>query len=435
MAQELIGVGTTANDGEGDTWRNAMVKTNSNFTELFADKISSMVVVKTAADLSGTLQSGIAYFIDGFIDMGSQSIEVPAGGINILGNDAGVSRLFSSFPGYTMFTSPVGGSGSVLIKDLSVNVTGVGSQAYGLTDVSGFNDIEFSGIAYVDCTSLGTLTGYTQGRESVVQRIGGTPELTLAGTWLGGYFIDVAISRGLTDGAYSIYKAGAGFSMNARFRSNMNVDLPASASYFDFSPSNFVNPSTIQIENSSVTRNGVFDPNDANITPNIAAGDLECSWHGNNGINNTFVGGEAFISAELITSIVTDGVFVDLAGTYTTGDLQHFDSPNNGHIRHLGHSPREFLISGQIVIEGTSNDVIALKVVIFRAATSTFENGKTQTRVINNLQGSRNVAYFNISDNIVLDQNDYAKLQVANIGDTNNVTMEFDSFLLIGARS
>mgnify|MGYP006313726315 FL=1 len=38
MAQQIIGVGTTANDGTGDLLRDAMVKANANFTEIYAGK-------------------------------------------------------------------------------------------------------------------------------------------------------------------------------------------------------------------------------------------------------------------------------------------------------------------------------------------------------------------------------------------------------------
>ena len=44
------------------------------------------------------------------------------------------------------------------------------------------------------------------------------------------------------------------------------------------------------------------------------------------------------------------------------------------------------------------------------------------------------VAYFVINDNIVLDQNDYVKIQVANVSDTSDVTAEFDSYFLVEAR-
>ena len=36
MAKQVIGIGTTANDGTGDPLREAMEKTNGNFTELYA---------------------------------------------------------------------------------------------------------------------------------------------------------------------------------------------------------------------------------------------------------------------------------------------------------------------------------------------------------------------------------------------------------------
>lgn len=40
MAQQTIGVGTTANDGTGDPLRTAFIKSNANFTELYTNKIT-----------------------------------------------------------------------------------------------------------------------------------------------------------------------------------------------------------------------------------------------------------------------------------------------------------------------------------------------------------------------------------------------------------
>tara|TARA_R110000765_G_scaffold319246_1_gene411357 strand:- start:170 stop:1474 length:1305 start_codon:yes stop_codon:yes gene_type:complete len=434
MPLDLINLGTTADDRTGDTFRAGGTKINAQMTELFDKTFDNLVIVKQASDLSGILDSTKDYFIDGIIDMGSQSISVPATGLNLTGYNFDVSQLVSTASGYTMFVSPVGGSGNVLGKDYGIDVSGSSSQVYDLTDATGFNAFEFARINYNNCTSLGTINGYRQGLESGTGRFGGSPELTLAGTWLGGFFIDTSIVRSLDNSAYSLFKAGAGFSMASRFRSNQNIDLPALANFFDFADSNFINPSTVQLEGCIITRNGVFDATDANITPNLAASNLVSAWVGNNGISNTFVGGEAVITTEIATVITTSAVFVDLAGTNTTGDLQHFDSPANGQLRHLGSSPREFSLGGQLVIDSTANDDVSLKVVIFRSATTSFEDAKTQTRVINNLVGGRDVAYFTLSDNITLDTNDYVKLQVANIGATNNITAELDSFFMVGAR-
>ena len=51
----------------------------------------------------------------------------------------------------------------------------------------------------------------------------------------------------------------------------------------------------------------------------------------------------------------------------------------------------------------------------------------TQTRVINNLQGARDVAYFTGAFNVRLDKNDLVVWQVTNLTSTANVTLELDS--------
>jgi plastocyanin len=48
MAKQVIGVGATANDGTGDPIRNAMIKVNANFTELYDGQFSGVY-----ADLTG----------------------------------------------------------------------------------------------------------------------------------------------------------------------------------------------------------------------------------------------------------------------------------------------------------------------------------------------------------------------------------------------
>ena len=69
-----------------------------------ATGLSNRVVVSEAADLAGTLDSTKQYFLDGIINMGSQSIEVPAVGLNIPGYSFDFSKLISNAVGYTLFT-------------------------------------------------------------------------------------------------------------------------------------------------------------------------------------------------------------------------------------------------------------------------------------------------------------------------------------------
>ena len=398
------------------------------------DLLDNRIMVKQASDLSGSLDSTKEYFVDGFIDMGSQPIEVPQGGLTLTGYSFDLSKLTSSVAAYTMFTSPVSGSGNIIDRDFAVEVTGAGSQVYDLVGDTGLEAIEHLRINWNNCTSLGTVDSYRQGLETGTGRFGGTPELTLAGTWVGGYFIDTSIVRNLSNGSYSLFSAGAGFVMNSRFRSNQNIDLPASASFLDFAPSNFVNPSTLQLDGCIITRDGVADAEDTNITPNIDETELISSFIANQGMKNTFVGGKLSISAEAVTTINTQGVFEVMAGTFTATSLVHFDNPTNGQARNLGVSPRDFLFIMNIILEGPQNDGVEIRVRKFDFSSTTTSTVESQVRVVNNLSGGRNVAFFNLFGSVSIDQNDYIFLEVTNNSSTGNVTAELDSFYVVTER-
>jgi hypothetical protein len=397
-----------------------------------ADEAVNRVYVTQASDLAGTLDSTVEYFIDGIVDMGSQTITVPVGGLSLSGYNFDISKLVSSAAGYTMFVSAGGGSGNLLGKDYGIEVTGTGSQVYNLTSATGFDAFEFARINYNDCTSLGTITGYRQGLESGTGRFGGSPTLTLAGTWLGGYFIETSIVRSLDAGMTTpLFAAGAAFVMNSRFRSNQNIDLPPSAAFLDFASSNFPNASTLQLQGCIVTRGGLSDATDSNITPNVGANELASSWSFNQGMPNTYVGGTNSISVASATTVSATSTFYDLAGTWAPSDLQHFDEPAGGQLRHLGDNPREFRLVGSIVIEGPANDDVAVKVVKWDESAAGFVDVYTQTREINNLVGGTNRGFYSIAINLTLDKDDYVKLQVSNDSTTGNLTGLTDSFFTV----
>lgn len=438
MAYQPIVIGT-ANAKAGDTLFDGATKINANFTELYTDNLASTIVVNQenlATTLGGVIDSTKVYVIDGVIDFTGTglSIEVPATGISYMGTTFDISKIICSDINYTLFTSPGGGSGNVLGIDCGLEVTGSGSQVYNLTDATGFNAFEFTRINYNNCTSLGTITGYRQGFESGTGRFGGSPELTLAGTWLGGYFIDSSIVRSLTDGAYSLYKAGTGFSMASRFRSNQNIDLPASASFFDFAPANFPNASTVQLDGCLISRGGVFNASDSNITPNAQASDLPSAWTGNVGIQNTFVGGKQKATVALATAIAVASTFYTLNATWTPSGLSHFDVPSTGRLRHIGVSPIEFKVQADFTIEGGTGNEIAVRIKKWDDSASSFLDFQPTTRQINALVGGRDVAFFTILSNIILDTNDYLLFQVANNSGTGNVTLEVESNFIVEER-
>ena len=153
---------------------NNTIAINDLDSDVTSTSYTKRKIVKVATDF-GTIDPTVEYFIDGVVDMGSTSIEIPAGGINIRGYNLGISKLISTATSYTMFTSPVGGSGNVLGQDFTIDVSGTGSQVYDIVSQSGFDAIEFARINYENCTSLGSIDNYRQGLEEGTGRFGGNP--------------------------------------------------------------------------------------------------------------------------------------------------------------------------------------------------------------------------------------------------------------------
>ena len=398
--------------------------------------IENRIVVNqsnVSTTLGGVIDSTKQYFIDGIVDLGTTEITVPINGINIAGYSFDISGLTSSENNYTMFKSVdiTAGSGNVLMTDLYISVTGTSSKVYELYDATGFNAIELVRVNYIDCTSLGDLYDYRQGLESGTGRFGGSPSLTLNGLWIGGFRVTTSIVRSMSDTTTEpLFKEGLLFQMNSRFLTDINCDLGTLQPLLDFQQVNFPNPSTLDIRDAIITRDGALVPNDSNITPNISASNLSCSWKGNNGLPNTFVGGISTISTEIET-VLSGGNPRPILGTFTNTDLQHFDSPANGQLRHLGVNPREYTVNFDFILDGGPNDEYRIELVLNDGSDTVIYQ---QTRVINNLQGGRDVAYFTGMANAILNQNEYLFWQVTNITDNTNCTLELDSSFSVEER-
>ena len=429
MAIQDINIGAVPNNGTGDSLRVAGQKINDNFAEL--ELINRIICNQANKDttLGGVIDSTKQYFIDGVIDMGTTQITVPTTGITLLGLSFDISGLISSEDNYTMFISEsiAIGSGNVLGADYYITTDGANSKVYELYDATGFNAFEFQRINYNNCTSLGDIYDYRQGLEGGTGRFGGSPSLTLHGLWRGGYRITTSIVRSLAGTMTEpLFKAGTLFQMNSRFLTDINCDLPTLAPFCDFQTLNFPNPSTVQIKGAIISRNGSFNASDTNIFTNLNPSDLPCDWDNNIGIRNTFVGGNLNNTLEVTTNINTQGIAQDLEGTFNTSDLQHFDSPSNGRLRHIGINPSEYTVEFDFILDGTSNaeyEIFLIKIDSLANVTVVYN----QIRVINNLQGGRDVAYYNGQTSVILNQNDFIFWQVANVTGNQNCVLEIAS--------
>jgi len=259
-----------------------------------------------------------------------------------------------------MFTSPGGGSGNVLMHDMSVTTSGTNSQVFALTDATGFNAIEIEAVNFNGCTSLGYLDSYRQGLESGTGRFGGSPELEFRNAMVGGYRVDTSIVRSVTVPT-ALFKAGSGLAYNGRFIIGINADLPATGALIDFAPSNINNDESLQLRGCRIIRQGVINTADTTIHPNINESDVQSLWSDNVGVPNTVKYIRGNVTTEVATTISVIDTYYPLEGTFTVQEESHFDMPVNGEFRLLSGNGR-YQISGDFVIDGGSNNVLDLRV-------------------------------------------------------------------------
>ncbi len=396
---------------------------------LEAQAETNVVYVKTASDLSGALDSTIVYKIDGIINLIAQTILVPAGGLTIVGNGTGVSKLTSVNNSYTMFTDS-GTAGELNLMGVTVTASGTGSQVFDLTN-GGTSAVTFTNVNFDDCTSLGTLNGYRQGLEINTGRFGGSPLLTLAGSW-SGYRITTSILRGITDSASAIFISGASFAMTGRMKMELNYDLPASMALMDFADTTFTG--TVELTNCSISRAGAFDASDTNITPNLNASDTVSLWRNNKGIPNTFVGATRTMSSTTgVTSISVINTAYEISGSWTLGNEAHFDSTTARNVRHLGESPREFRFEFNGVVTGTTGDDLIMQFWVWDDSAGTYSSLISQRRTILS-SGSIDVASFNMLAFGTLDINDHVHMRIVNASAARDVTMLEDAIMSIQER-
>jgi len=402
-------------------------------TVLNINEVSDFTVV----DWYIELDSNTVYILWGVINMTWSDLwfKVPLWGCYFRGYNFDLCWLRNDDDNYTMFTSVVGWSGNILMTNIQLNTNGTSSMVFDIVDSDGTHAIEFNAVNFNNCSSLGEIDWYRQGLESGTGRFWWSPSLTLSWTRSWWYFIETSIIRGMSDTTTdALYKEGTSFIMWSRFRSNQNIDLGTLQPFFDFQPSNFTNPSTVQLDWCIITRDWVFNPNDSNITPNMSKSDLVSNRNNNFWIDNTFVGGNLNITTEATTTITVDWQYETLLGTLTWNDLQHFDSPSNWQIRHLWITPREYKITTQFSLACTANNILGIRVRKYDSSLATTSTVFTQQQQVNNFAGSRDVAFSIIVTSAELDQNDYLFMEVANIWATNNIIADTDWFILVEAR-
>src|SRR6056300_1736922 len=111
MAQQLINIGVTADDGTGDTIRGAGIKINENFTELYATDLAQTQIGLLGNNISTTQTN-------------ADLVLKPSGGMGAI-----------VFPGITIHDNNISANRSN--DDLVIRPNGTGSVVIGALSLSG----------------------------------------------------------------------------------------------------------------------------------------------------------------------------------------------------------------------------------------------------------------------------------------------------------
>lgn len=395
---------------------------------LLSDIAESIVVVKEASQLTGTLDSTKAYLIDGSIDMGSSQITVPTGGLTIIGVDFNISALTSSENSYTMFISPGGSySGDLVLRNIQLTVSGTTSQLFDLDNNENGNALECTDVNFFNCTSIGELTDYRQGlwsRTGIIQCDDG---LTMSGNWSGGFAIldSIIVSAGVTFNG-TLLKEGTSLAISGSIRSNLNaLQLGASGAISDFQPSNMVNGGLFQMT-------GVRCNSAATPFPNFPASSVKARFSKCVGFRNTYIGSQWTISTEAATVIATASTPVKVAGTTTYADENWFSNTTNNAMVYDGADEIGIVVHGEISFTGTNGDQISVIVRQWdNSAAGYIDLSQTGAFTLNAGGRAENIGILAFGD---FNEDDRLEIWVENQTAGRNVTAKLDGLVSISER-
>jgi hypothetical protein len=274
------------------------------------------IYVSRAEQLTGAIDSTKIYVIDGIIDIGSGTINIPAGGMSLKGFGFGISGIVSTADNSTIFSYSGAFSGSLLITGLDIQASGSGSKVFNLDNAENLGRCEFVDTTFSLCSSLGELARYRQGLIDDVSFLSCVDGLTLSGNWADGFRATTAIIVGSTFTG-TVFKAGAALVLQGRFITDMNaINLADAGVFCNFAPVNLVSKPSFLVLGLSV--NSV-----SNSFPNMPRGDPKARFSQCVGTQNTYVGAQWSMATETATACTT-ATPVKLAGSTTYANQNWF---------------------------------------------------------------------------------------------------------------
>lgn len=201
---------------------------------------------------------------------------------------------------YYPLNDNTGGSGNLVIHNLSFTVTGTGSKVFDVKDVDGSHALEMITVNFEGCKSIGRINGYRQGTGITVGFYDCADGLIFAGAWSG---FKLTNTNGFSFGTGAVmFKKEDGLTFSNRFYLELNVDI-ANGMIANFEPANFLSNKLLQVVNTLAKIGGIIDPNNTTaLFPNITTDDSKVLFVNNLGLKNSAVEPYAINTLNLVVA-------------------------------------------------------------------------------------------------------------------------------------
>ena len=406
----------------------------------------SEVIVTQASQLTGTLDSSVIYTIDGSIDMGSNTIEVPSTGLTIQGFGFDISKLTSTTGNSTgLFVSPSDGSGNLFLTGLTFDYNNGSGNAkvFELDDTNpgagtqGFSAVEMNDVNFENTDDIGTLTDY---RQILMRNIGvfSTENgLELDGDMVGGARIETTLVRSFDTGGAGncVIRAGSALILRGRFITDANVSITSPSCFTDIDEDDIASDARFQIIGATFSGTGTV------LGGTMTTTSPKARVRNTTGLRDTYPGGEWTLTTETATtfSVAGEAGQQKVLGTTTYDGLEWFSQTTDNAFVYDSTEEIEVDIHGQVAITGTAGETAVLKVRQWDDSASAYVDIATTPQQSLDRGGSGNKAEsVGFIVYTVLNENDRIEVWIYNATtgptSTNSMTLLENSTVIIEER-
>lgn len=422
MAQQTIDIGTVADDGTGDTYRDAFDKSNDNFDEIYTKSVvDNDVTINQLSDFPAavagviTLEDGKHYHLGADVTSTSRFVlgknnrfswsesgpllTYSGTGVMFTGTDVEFSDFFScrmTCPTASKIwdvTDTVANTSIFAVNKVSVIAAGAVGTFTELASVL------FNSSAVFSCTNGITLVGGT-GTPITVFSI---DKLALAST--------SATFKGVDFGnkQYSVIE--------------INDFLVANTTAGAFAISGLVSSGNVPA-GSMAQVNGCEFINMATPLENITVSDLQWEFQNNSGLDNSSKAVDTFLTSAETVTISVAGTFVAINGTNWSSDVsERYTTTTAGLVTYDSPVDSKSLVISTVTVEkvGGGADEIEVKIAL---------NGTVVDKTVSSTQNA-NPTSVTSQGIFTLTATDTIQLFVANIDSTANIEVHSATMTII----